>query len=126
MRQMFRPTFLPSMTVLENILLPLQYRTSREPIGEVDEAKAVELAQMVGLGDRLDHKPFQLSGGQQQRVATSRNVVSASSHDEVRDCARACACSLHAVRRRAGARGQQEQHEGASGQRSACARLRQL
>ena len=46
---------IPQYTVLENILLPLQYRTSREPIGEVDEAKAVELAQMVGLGDRLDH-----------------------------------------------------------------------
>nr|WP_315855429.1 ABC transporter ATP-binding protein [Rubinisphaera sp. JC750] len=66
---------IPQYTVLENILLPLQYRTSREPIGDMDEAKAMELAQMVGLGDRLDHKPFQLSGGQQQRVAIARALV---------------------------------------------------
>ncbi|HBN79652.1 MAG TPA: ABC transporter, partial [Planctomycetaceae bacterium] len=60
---------IPQYTVLENILLPLQYRPNGEDISEKDEARAAYIADRVGLGDRLDHKPFQLSGGQQQRVA---------------------------------------------------------
>ncbi|HCS51894.1 ABC transporter ATP-binding protein [Rubinisphaera sp.] len=66
---------IPQYTVLENILLPLQYRPSGEDISEKDEARAAYIADRVGLGDRLDHKPFQLSGGQQQRVAIARSLI---------------------------------------------------
>ncbi|TWT41399.1 ABC transporter ATP-binding protein [Botrimarina hoheduenensis] len=63
---------LPALSVLENIELPLHYsgqlsRTSRQ--------RCERLAQRVGLGDRMDHRPMQLSGGQQQRVAIARSLV---------------------------------------------------
>ncbi|MCA8989295.1 MAG: ABC transporter ATP-binding protein [Planctomycetaceae bacterium] len=66
---------IPQYTVLENILLPLQYRPSGEDISPLDEERATRIAERVGLGDRLDHKPFQLSGGQQQRVAIARSLI---------------------------------------------------
>ncbi len=62
-------------TVLENMLLPLQYRRSNPIVGKDDIAFAEHLAERVGLADRLDHRPFQLSGGQQQRVAIARALV---------------------------------------------------
>ncbi|MFG0335555.1 MAG: ABC transporter ATP-binding protein [Maioricimonas sp. JB049] len=62
-------------SVLENIQMPLQYRPGRPPVTADEIDRCVELAVMVGLGDRLDHKPFQLSGGQQQRVAIARALV---------------------------------------------------
>ena len=61
-------------TVLENIELPLHYRPHYPPIGAVERQRVLELARKVGLGERLDHRPFQLSGGQQQRVAIARPV----------------------------------------------------
>jgi putative ABC transport system ATP-binding protein len=61
-------------TVTENIQLPLTYQGSGE-ITEAVEQRTVELAAMVGLGDRLDHRPTQLSGGQQQRVAIARSLI---------------------------------------------------
>jgi putative ABC transport system ATP-binding protein len=61
-------------TVLENIQLPLTYQGNGEISAEASE-RSVELATMVGLGDRLDHRPSQLSGGQQQRVAIARSLV---------------------------------------------------
>jgi putative ABC transport system ATP-binding protein len=61
-------------TVLENIQLPLTYQGGGELSPEAVE-RSVELAKMVGLGDRLDHRPTQLSGGQQQRVAIARSLI---------------------------------------------------
>jgi len=62
-------------TVLENIELPLHYRPGYPPIGKAEQERCLEMAQKVGLGERLDHRPFQLSGGQQQRVAIARALV---------------------------------------------------
>ncbi|WP_369432117.1 ABC transporter ATP-binding protein [Aquisphaera insulae] len=61
-------------TVLENIQLPLTYQGSGEISHEAHE-RSVELAKLVGLGERIDHRPTQLSGGQQQRVAIARSLV---------------------------------------------------
>ncbi len=61
-------------TVLENIQLPLTYQGTGEISAEAHE-RSVEVAQLVGLGDRLDHRPSQLSGGQQQRVAIARSLI---------------------------------------------------
>ena len=60
------------LNVVENIELPLYYQGRHE-----DESRAVsvELANRVGLGDRMYHKPFELSGGQQQRVAIARALA---------------------------------------------------
>jgi putative ABC transport system ATP-binding protein len=66
---------IPQYTVLENIELPLHYRRGYPPITQKDRNRCEELARMVGLGERLDHRPFQLSGGQQQRVAIARALV---------------------------------------------------
>ena len=63
---------IPQLTVLENIEIPLHYVGRATP--EMRE-RCVELAEMVGLGDRLKHRSFQLSGGQQQRVGIARSLV---------------------------------------------------
>ena len=61
---------LPSLTALENVLLPLIFcGKSRE------EEKALDLLQRVGLEKRAEHKPSELSGGEQQRVAIARALV---------------------------------------------------
>ena len=57
------------LSVVENIELPLYYQG--RPEAESREI-AIALAERVGLGDRIYHKPFELSGGQQQRVAIAR------------------------------------------------------
>ena len=61
-------------TVVENIQLPLTYQGSGE-ISEEDQERTMELARLVGLDSRLDHRPNQLSGGQQQRVAIARSLI---------------------------------------------------
>lgn len=58
---------------IENVELPLLYRRAVDVRGR--RAKARELLERVGLGDRLDHHPGQLSGGQQQRVAIARSLA---------------------------------------------------
>jgi putative ABC transport system ATP-binding protein len=60
------------LTVQENIQVPLLYQ-GRDL--RAYEERCVELARLVGLGDRLHHRPNQLSGGQQQRVAVARSLV---------------------------------------------------
>ena len=60
-------------TVIENIQLPLTYQGNGEITEEI-QRRTTKLADMVGLGDRLDHRPAQLSGGQQQRVAIARSL----------------------------------------------------
>jgi putative ABC transport system ATP-binding protein len=64
---------LPQYTVVENIEVPLLYQGSRLSASTRD--RCIELAELVGLGERLDHRPMQLSGGQQQRVAIARSLV---------------------------------------------------
>jgi putative ABC transport system ATP-binding protein len=61
-------------TVTENIQLPLTYQGSGTITPELQQ-RTVELARLVGLSDRLDHRPNQLSGGQQQRVAIARSLI---------------------------------------------------
>jgi ABC-type lipoprotein export system ATPase subunit len=64
---------LPRTSALEQVLLPLEYRRGAE---ERDgRARARQLLERFGLGERLDHHPTQLSGGQQQRVAIARALV---------------------------------------------------
>ena len=60
------------LSVVENIQVPLYYQGR---LGAEERARAISLAERVGLGDRLDHRPTQLSGGQQQRVAIARSLV---------------------------------------------------
>jgi len=60
------------LTVLENIEVPLFYQGWPET---ESREMAEYLAERVGLGERLDHRPFELSGGQQQRVAIARALV---------------------------------------------------
>lgn len=60
------------LTVIENIQVPLIYQ---EVNLQEYEQKCIDLAELVGLEDRLDHRPTQLSGGQQQRVAIARSLV---------------------------------------------------
>lgn len=65
---------LPSLTALENVLLPLVFCGA-----STQEDKALEILEKVGLGKRTGHKPSQLSGGEQQRVAIARALVGAPS-----------------------------------------------
>lgn len=61
---------LPSLTALENVMLPLELRGEHAA-----EQKAREVLAQVGLAERLNHYPRQLSGGEQQRVALARAFV---------------------------------------------------
>lgn len=61
---------IPTLTAIENVLVPLELR------GELGRQKeAADLLAQVGLGARLDHYPLQLSGGEQQRVALARAFI---------------------------------------------------
>jgi putative ABC transport system ATP-binding protein len=63
---------LPTLTVLENLLLPLELTGG---IGAEGRARAIELLERVGLADRTETFPDRLSGGEQQRVALARALV---------------------------------------------------
>jgi lipoprotein-releasing system ATP-binding protein len=62
---------LPQCTVLENVLIPTLVA---RPDGD-DSARARQLIDQVGLGDRTDHRPGELSGGERQRVAIARALI---------------------------------------------------
>jgi putative ABC transport system ATP-binding protein len=61
---------LPSLTALENVMLPLELRGDADP-----QAPAEKILEDVGLSGRVNHYPRQLSGGEQQRVALARAFV---------------------------------------------------
>lgn len=63
---------LPEFTALENVCIPafIAHRDRSEV-----EARARELLDMMGLAERMNHKPSQLSGGEQQRVAIARALI---------------------------------------------------
>jgi putative ABC transport system ATP-binding protein len=63
---------IPQLTVLENLEVPLFYQGK---VGPESRKKAEYLADRVGLGQRLEHRPLELSGGQQQRVAIARALM---------------------------------------------------
>ncbi|KYH41247.1 MAG: ABC transporter [Candidatus Bathyarchaeota archaeon B26-2] len=63
---------IPVLTARENVALPMIFLGVPR---EEREKKAEELLTLVGLGDRVDHRPSELSGGQQQRVAIARALA---------------------------------------------------
>jgi putative ABC transport system ATP-binding protein len=63
---------LPSLSVLENVMLPLRYGAGSRRDGR---KRALHLLELVGLADHARRRPTELSGGQQQRVAIARALV---------------------------------------------------
>jgi len=63
---------IPSMTVIENVELPLRFA---EVDGSQRDSLAREALERVGLSRRLDHRPSELSGGEQQRTALARALI---------------------------------------------------
>lgn len=63
---------LSKLTATENVSLPIIYANSKDEKNHEDPKKLLEL---VGLKDRMDHRPNELSGGQQQRVAIARSLI---------------------------------------------------
>lgn len=63
---------LPELSAIENVILPA--RMARVPVDNV-VPRGRRLLERVGLGQRMDHRPYELSGGEQQRVAIARSLI---------------------------------------------------
>jgi putative ABC transport system ATP-binding protein len=63
---------IPSMTALQNVEFPMVFAGVPR---DARRRRATEMLKLVGLGDRLSHKPTEMSGGQQQRVAIARGLI---------------------------------------------------
>ena len=63
---------IPTLSAMENVMLPMEFI---EENPSIIKKRAKELLTMLGLGDRIHHKPSELSGGQQQRVAIARALA---------------------------------------------------
>ena len=63
---------LPEFTALENVMIPALIGGAES---KKARARALELLETVGLGDRISHKPSELSGGEQQRVSIARSLI---------------------------------------------------
>ncbi len=63
---------LPTLTALENVILPLRYKKS---LKQKAKTMAADMLEKVGLKDRINHLPRELSGGEQQRVAIARALI---------------------------------------------------
>ncbi len=63
---------IPTLTALENVALPVQFARKRK---HSPTKRAKEVLSLLGLGDRMSHRPSQLSGGEQQRVALARALA---------------------------------------------------
>ncbi len=61
---------IPTLSALENVMLPLSFAGRSKPRSEV-----IELMKKLGMGERINHRPGQLSGGEMQRVAIARALV---------------------------------------------------
>jgi len=70
-------SLIPSLTALDNVLLPTFFAT--ETSEKERRRRAIDLLQQVGLGDRLNYHPSTLSGGEQQRVAIARALMNSPS-----------------------------------------------
>ena len=68
-------SLLPQCSVLENVLTPMLAAPAAEGNAAGDERRAREILGLVGLQDRLDHRPGELSGGEKQRAAIARAVI---------------------------------------------------
>lgn len=64
---------LPRLTAQQNVMLPLRFADAASSV-EAGE-RAAEMLERVGLGHRIDHRPFEMSGGQRQRVAIARALI---------------------------------------------------
>lgn len=62
----------PTLTALQNVMLPMTFAKTQFPN---PQQRAIEVLDMLGIGNRLKHRPSQLSGGQQQRVAIARAIA---------------------------------------------------
>lgn len=63
---------IPTLSALENVMMPLRYAGVN---GRERRRRAGDLLGLMGMGDRLNHRPWEMSGGEQQRVALARALV---------------------------------------------------